>query len=117
MTPERDAVRFVYRDKRNIPVRKPAAHLRRKKFFRAHVKKLHRPVDDVLQNQRGLVRGLGAVEHRRGDSVCLERFHLIPLQGHERRDNEREPVKTECGNLKTDRLAPARGHEYECVFP
>ena len=71
--------------------------------------------DAVVQHAENVVVHHAGV-HRVGlDAACLQLAHLVLHQGDERRDHKAKPFLCQRRHLKTQRLAPSRGHQAEGV--
>ena len=113
----RNADVFIDDDLRDFGVLRKAEKGIRHQPFGRDIDDFIRAAPRVLQRERILARGQGAVEIRRANAVLQQREHLIAHQRNERRDDERDALQHERGNLVTDRLARAGGHDGHHVAP
>ena len=109
--PLRDAVGLVHRHHRDPGPRKPRDELFIRQPLRGDVEQFQRAAADTVIDARRLGRRERGIEPRRRDAPRLERLDLILHQGDQRRDDDRQPVHQEAGQLVAERLAGARGKE------
>ena len=117
LPPLADAVRLIDDDLRDFRALRKAEERIGQQPLRRDVDDFIRAAPRVLQRERILARGQGAVEIRRANAVLQQREHLIAHQRNERRDDERHALQHERGNLVADRLARAGGHDGHHVAP
>ena len=84
--------------------------------FGRDVDELMQPAPDLAQPAVHFRVAQRAVDKRGGDAARRELVNLVFHQGYQRRDDQRNALDHQSGELKAERLAPARGHHDDRVF-
>ena len=113
--PLRDAVGLVHRHHRHLGPRQPADELLARQPLRRDIKQLEPAGPDAVIHARRLGRRQRGIEPRRRNAPRLERLDLIPHQGDQRRDHDRQAVQEQAGQLIAERFAGTCRKERECT--
>lgn len=88
----------------------------RHQFFGADVEELDVASEEGIFDVALLVERKGAVDECRWNAIGAEAFHLVFHQRDERADHHCHAFECDGGDLVTNALPTARGHQHERVF-
>ena len=116
--PLAQAVRLVDREERDLALGDGGAEARVAEALGRHQHEPARAVGQRRQHRLGLAGRQRGVEHaRRAVAGGGQRVALVAHQRDQRRDDDREPVEREPGQLVAERLARTRRHDDERIAP
>ncbi len=117
VAPLADAMGLVHRDERRVRALQHPLGRGGGEAFGRDVEQLQASLLDRLPDRLRLLLRVAGGERARLDSGLLQGTDLIAHQGDERGNNHRQPVAAERGQLETEGLAAAGGHDREDVPP
>lgn len=115
MAPLRDAVRFVHRQHRQIPVRQMLKEVVKHQPFRGDIQQTNLPAAAAGHHVLLLFAALRRVQTGRRHAVGQQLIDLIFHQRDQRRDHDRQAAHDQRRYLITQRLAATGRHNHQAV--
>ena len=86
-----------------------------RKPFRGDIQDLENALLHLLLDATHLGESERAIDHPRGDAVGFQRVHLVFHQRYQGRDNQRQPVEPQRGQLVAERLSSSCRHKDQAI--
>ena len=115
VTPLRHAVGFVDGKQRNGHAFHQMQKTWRQQALRRNVEQIDLARERVALHAPGFVDQLRGIEKIRAHAKLFQLIHLVLHQGNQRRNNDADAIAQQRGDLVTQGLATARGHQHQCV--
>ena len=117
LAPLGDAVGLVHRHQGDLPGLDGLQKAVGQQPLRGHIDDLVHSGLNVAVDQPDLGRGQGAVDIGCGYTGIFQGHDLVPHQGDQGRDHQRDPFQQQGGDLVAQALAAAGGHNAEGILP
>ena len=115
MPPLRHAMRFVDGKQRNLRGLEQIEAARRHQALRCDIDQVDAAGAHQALDARRFFVGLGRIQERGAHAQFGQRIHLILHQCDQRRDDHADAIAQQGGNLVTQGLAAAGGHEHQRI--
>ena len=115
LAPLGNAVGLVHRDHGDFPRLNGLQEAVSQQPLRGHINNMVHAHADVLIHQPDLIGGQGAVDIGRRNPGVFQGHDLVPHEGDQGGDHQRDPLHHQGGDLIAKTLAAAGGHDAQNV--